>query len=617
MGILQVFDKKHRINLCEIFDRKKHLMFRIKTMENYRTVYCGKVNQSNLDKEIFLSGWIKKRRDLGRLIFIDLRDRTGIMQIILDPEIYPEATQIVNQLKPESTITVQGKVIKRKDINKNIPTGEFELQVSKIKIHSISKPLPFQIEEDVHADEALRLKYRYLDMRRNKMHNFVKIRHQVTLLVRNLLSELGFYEIETPILSKSTPEGARDFIVPSRIQPGKFYALPQSPQIYKQLLMSAGMERYFQFARCFRDEDLRSNRQLEFTHIDLELSFVSEKDIQNICEKIIQKIWKEALNIEISLPIQRMSFDSAFESYGSDKPDLRFDMKIHNLSELFKKTEIKFLKNVINGSEKAGGILIKNKKFSRSEIDKWTKKAKDQDANGLLVFKFKEDGSIDSPIAKFLHNNFLNELKDLFGELTTNDTLFIVAGNYNQTWEILGNLRLKLAKELKLTDKNKFEFVWITDWPLLEWSEEDNRFYAKHHPFTQPQPNWKNMDPKKIKARAYDIVCNGEELGGGSIRIHNPKQQFEIFELLGISKKEAEEKFGFLMEAQQYGFPPHGGLAFGFDRLLMQITKTDSINDVIAFPKTTSGKCLMMNSPSRIESKQLKELHLQINNNDK
>ncbi len=579
-------------------------------LKETQTVYCGQVDENHLNKEIYLSGWVNRRRDLGQLIFIDLRDRTGIAQIIFDPKDNSQATKIAHTLRPEFVISVKGKVVKRKDPNDKIKTGQFELQVQDIEILNKSETPPFPLDDETKVDEELRLKYRYLDLRRSKMQKLMKLRNNTIFAIRQYLNNRDFYEIETPILAKSTPEGARDFLVPSRITPGTFYALPQSPQTYKQLLMCAGIDKYFQIARCFRDEDFRSNRQPEFTQLDMEMSFVTERDIQTTCEGLIKDVWKTILNKEIKTPFARLTYDEAFSKYGSDKPELRFGMRINDLTKIFEKTDLKFLKTVIDNGGKIGAIKIDNKSFSRSEIDNWTKTAKDLGASGLVALKFKENNSVDSNIAKFLPEDFFEQLKKEIKNLTNKDIIFIVAGEYEKSWDVLGRLRIDLGKQLNLINEKEFNFAWITDFPLLEWSQEDKRFYAKHHPFTSPQEGWQDMAPKEIKARAYDLVCNGEELGGGSIRIHDPEIQLEMFKFLGIDKKEAEDKFGFLLEAQKFGFPPHGGIAFGIDRLIMILGKTNSIADVIAFPKTTKGKCLMMESPAQVDKKQLDDLKI-------
>ncbi|MCK4517341.1 aspartate--tRNA ligase [Candidatus Babeliales bacterium] len=616
-----------------------------------RTAFCGEISQSLVDKEIFLSGWVQGRRDLGGLIFIDLRDRTGIMQLVFNPEKNKELTEKAHTLRSEFVISVRGTVTQRSPeaINKKVATGEYELVVLDLSIVSTSPTPPFEINDDTNASEELRLKYRYLDLRRPKIHKYLKTRHEIIFAIRDYLNKQEFYEIETPILSKSTPEGARDFLVPSRLQPGSFYALPQSPQLYKQLLMSAGMEKYFQVARCFRDEDFRANRQPEFTQLDLEMSFVHEEDIQDVAEGIIAAVWKKVFGsnpsiqfsshqdaskitrderevngrssrvpgvasggagcIEGSFP--RMKYDEAFARFGTDKPDTRFGLEIQDLSELFKNTDIKFLKKVLDNSGKIGAISVSGKSFSRSELSSLEAQAKEHfGASGLLWVKFDEHGKPVSTVAKFLPEDFFVQARQLVPTLKPTDTLFFVADDYKKAWTALGRLRVELAKKLDLIDESKFNFLWVTDFPLLEWHEEDKRWYATHHPFTMPHADWEKREPGEIRSRAYDLVCNGEELGGGSIRVHDSSMQKKIFEFLGISNEEAEDKFGFFLEAQKYGFPPHGGIALGLDRLVMLIAKTDSIRDVIAFPKTGNGVCLMTQSPSGVDKKQLKELGL-------
>lgn len=577
-------------------------------------IYCGQVTKNLLNKEIFLQGWINKRRDHGNLIFIDLRDRTGIMQLVLNPQICPQAIETAKNIRNEFVISVTGTVINRAPnvINKNMPTGEFELQVTTLNILNTCKPLPFQLEDADKVDDETRLKYRYIDLRREKMHNLLKLRHQVIFTMRQYLNEQGFYEIETPVLSKSTPEGARDFLVPCRLQPGTFYALPQSPQIYKQLLMCGGMEKYFQVARCFRDEDLRANRQPEFTQLDLEMSFVKESDIQTICEGILNSIWKKIYNKELILPLKRYSFDEVFAKFGSDKPDMRFGLEIQDITKLFESIELKILKSVINSGGKVGALVVKNHNFSRSELDKWTQLAtsKQIGAKGLIYIKFKEDQTPESSISKFLPTNFFLEAKKILPDLTTADTIFIVADEFKDAWSVLGKLRLELGKELKLIDEKIFSLFWVTDFPLFEYDKTDKRWNSTHHPFTAPQEGWEKLEPGQVKARAYDIVCNGEEIGGGSIRIHDTKLQSKIFDMIGISKEKAQKKFGFLLEALEYGFPPHGGMALGIDRLIMLLGGTDSIRDVIAFPKTQSGICPMMQTPSTVDEEQLKEVFI-------
>lgn len=580
-------------------------------MENFkRTNFCEEINEKFINKDVCLAGWVNKRRDFGGLIFVDLRDRSGLMQLVFDPATNPQLSKQAHTLRSEFVIAVKGKVINRQGaINPKISTGKYELAVSDMQIFNESETLPFQLESDTPVSEELRLKYRYLDLRRKQMHDFLKIRHEVVHDIRNYFHKNGFYDIETPILSKSTPEGARDFLVPCRIQQGTFYALPQSPQLYKQLLIAGGIERYFQIAKCFRDEALRANRQPEFTQLDIEMSFVDEKDIQNICEGLLAELWKKYLNVEIKLPLQRYSYDEVFSKYGSDKPDTRFGLEIKDITSLFNGISLEPLAKIIAQNGKFGCLLVQNKKFSRSEIDGWVEHVtKELGGKGLITIRWKDNGSLDSSIAKSLPENFFEQAKSLIPGLTQQDTLFVIAGSYEHAWTILGQLRLALGKALNLINKEAHNMFWVTNFPMFEWSEDENRWVAKHHPFTSPQEDWENMDISQVKARAYDLVYNGEELGGGSIRIHNPEVQKKVFEKIGITPEQAKERFGFLLEAQTFGYPPDGGIAFGIDRMIMAFAKTDSMRDVIAFPKTNKGSCLMMETPSEVEKSQLDEL---------
>lgn len=579
-----------------------------------RDVFCGQINRTYLNKEVVLAGWVNRRRDLGGLIFVDIRDRSGLMQLVFDPELSPDVVAKAHDLRSEYVIAVKGTVIKRQGaINTKINTGEFELKVSDLQILNESQTLPFQLDSE--AAEELRLKYRYLDLRRPVMQNYLKIRHDTVYALRDYLNRNDFYEIETPILSKSTPEGARDFLVPCRIQPGTFYALPQSPQLYKQLLIVGGLERYFQIARCFRDEALRANRQPEFTQLDIEMSFVDEQDIKNMCEGLFKELWKKFFGIDLQLPFPVYSYDEVFSKYGSDKPDTRFSLEINELTEVFKTLEINQIKSVLNDGGKIGCLCVSGsgglgKKFSRSELDSYVELVtKELGGKALLWIRWKESGVIDSPLAKQLPENFFELVQKHIPGLTKADTLFLVAGSFEPAWTILGQLRLVLGKNLNLIN-NDYKLFWVVDFPMFEWSEEDNRWMAKHHPFTSPQQGWENMEIGKVKARAYDLVCNGEELGGGSIRIHDPKVQSKVFEMIGITPEQAKERFGFLLEAQTFGYPPDGGIAFGIDRLVMLFAGTDSMRDVIAFPKTNRGSCLMMETPSSVDQKQLDELHI-------
>jgi aspartyl-tRNA synthetase len=574
-----------------------------------RTVFCGMVNESLLDKEIVLAGWVNRRRDLGKLIFVDLRDRSGLIQLVFNPEVSTQAHDSASSLRAEYVISVRGIVARRAPgmSNADMTTGAYEVHINEIMILNRSKTLPFNLDDLANVDEELRFKYRYLDLRNPVHQSRFALRNRVTFLMREFLQAQGFYEIETPILTKNTPEGAREFIVPSRNHKAHFYALPQSPQLYKQLLMASGMERYFQIARCFRDEDLRADRQPEFTQLDIEMSFVKEGDIQDLIERLLQHVWKHIFNIDLAIPFPRMSYDEAFNLYGSDKPDLRFGLKIADCSSLFAETPVAFLRSVLDGNGKIGAFCIPNHVFSRSELDMWAGRAEKLGARGLLWIRFSEDGKVESPIAKFLTKSFFKLCQSLFPELVAKGTLFVVAGPYKPTWTCLGRLRLEVAQFLGMIPKDQYHFSWVVDFPLLEYNEETKSFDAVHHPFTSPQDGWERVAPEHIKARAYDVVLNGIELGGGSIRIHDAAIQDRIFDLIGLSKESAQVKFGFLLEAQEYGFPPHGGIALGLDRFIMLICGAQSIRDVIAFPKTTSGYDPLMNSPVRLPAEQLKD----------
>lgn len=574
-----------------------------------RTVSCGLVTEAFLGKTISLCGWVNRRRDHGGLIFIDLRDRSGLMQLVFNPDFSAQAHEQAHALRSEYVITVTGKVIERtpETVNKELATGKWELQVQSLGILNKAKTLPFTLEEAENVDEELRLKYRYLDLRRPEMRERFKLRHNVIFAMREFLSAQGFYEFETPILTKNTPEGAREFIVPSRIYPGHFYALPQSPQLYKQLLMAGGMERYFQIARCFRDEDSRTDRQPEFTQLDIEMSFINEKNIQDLIEGLIAHIWKKTYNIDLALPFPRMTFDDAFAAYGSDKPDLRFGLKINDITSVFAATELKFLRAVLDKGGKVGALHVENREFTRSELDGWVGKAQELGAQGLLWVRFKEDGVIESPVSKFLTSAFIDDVKALLPSFKPGSVLLILAGPHKQTWDILGRLRLIAGKEYDLIPKDQYHFSWVTDFPMFEYDEQTKQWTFVHHPFTSPQAGWENQDQHSIKARGYDVVLNGVELGGGSIRIHDAASQAKVFDMLGMSKEEASQRFGFLLEAQELGFPPHGGLAIGIDRLIMLMTKSNSIRDVIAFPKTQRFYDPLMQSPSLATDKQLKD----------
>ena len=577
-----------------------------------------KINNNNdftikdVGKEVLLHGWVMKKRDLGGVIFIDLRDRSGIIQLIVNPD--NKYYDIASNLKSEYVIEVNGIIRERTNKNSNLKTGDIEVEVSKLELLNPSEDLPFEISNNTTALEDTRLKYRYLDIRRDAIKDKLITRHKITMAVREYLDNNGFIEVETPILCRSTPEGARDYLVPSRVSKGKFYALPQSPQIYKQLLMVGGIEKYFQIAKCFRDEDLRADRQPEFTQIDMEMSFIDEFDIMNVAENMIAHIFKKIKNIDIKLPLLKMKYVDAIDYYGSDKPDLRFEMKINDITEIFKDTEFTLFKNSISNNEIINCIIAKNAqdKFSRKEIDKLTEFVKTYKANGLFYLKFENE--VSGSIAKNISEKEINNLKEKLN-IENGDIVFIIFGKKNIVKTSLGALRIKLAQTLNLIDENDYKLLWVVDFPSFEYSEEDKRYYACHHPFTAP----KDEDIDKLisdrgncYSKAYDIVINGYEAGGGSIRIHNADVQKKMFEALGFTYEEAYEKFGYLMDAFKYGTPPHGGIAFGLDRLTMLLTNTDNIRDVIAFPKTASASDLMCETPNTVDESQLRDLHIGI-----
>jgi aspartyl-tRNA synthetase len=581
-----------------------------------RTHTCGELRASDVGKIVTLNGWVDRRRDLGGLIFIDLRDRYGKTQVVFSPQHNDQAYQIAKELKSEFVISVTGKVERRPKgaENPSLPTGEIDVLADEVQILSKSETPPFLIEDDINVSEELRLKYRYLDLRRPIMQSNLITRHRMAQVVRRYFDENGFIEIETSFLVKSTPEGARDFLVPSRLHPGKFYALPQSPQLYKQILMVAGFDRYFQIVRCFRDEDLRADRQPEFTQIDVEMSFVTEEDVFNIVEGLIFRLMKEIKGIEIQLPFPRIPYVEAIEKYGTDKPDLRFDLEIVNATDIFKTTEFKVFREAIeNGGVICGLNLPGCANFSRKQIDELTNFVKDLGAGGLVHFKV-ENGEVESPVAKYFTKISLQKLKERMSS-RDGDLMILISDQPQKVYSILGSLRLEMGRRLNLIDEEQFRFAWIVDFPLLEWDEEENRWVSVHHPFTSPKLEDLHLldsDPGKVRARAYDLVLNGNEIAGGSIRIHDAELQRKIFKLLGISDEEARKKFGFLLEAFKYGAPPHGGIAFGFDRLVMLFTGMKSIRDVIAFPKTSSALSLMDEAPSEVDPKQLDELHIQV-----
>jgi len=581
-----------------------------------RTHHCGELRAKHIEQTVTINGWVHRRRDHGGVIFVDVRDRSGIVQVVFNPDHASQETmELAHRLRAEFVIGVTGVIISRgvTAVNNNLPTGEIEMPAAQLEILSTSKPLPFQLDDADMVDEEHRLQYRYLDLRREKMHTYIKLRHDIIASLRKAFYDQKFYEIETPMLSKSTPEGARDFLVPSRMQAGSFYALPQSPQVYKQLLMASGMEKYFQIARCFRDEDLRANRQPEFTQLDVEMSFVDEDVVFSEIEKIMSRVLSEVMGITINLPLPRYTFASVFDHYGSDKPDMRFDLLIHELTPLFKDTNLSFLNAIISGGGSVGALCVKDKLFSRKELESWVNiTTKELGAKGLLYVRFNEDGSPDSPVAKFLPTDFLQKVAEIIPGITKADTLFLVADTYKKAWTTLGKLRVRLGQELELIDSTLFSLFWVTNFPLFEYDEEDGRYYSTHHPFTSPEEGWEGKEPSELTARAYDLILNGEELGGGSIRIHDSKTQAKVFELLGLDSETTQQKFGFLLEAQELGFPPHGGIALGLDRLVALLVNAPSIRDVIAFPKTQSGMCPLMQTPCEVDPEQLKDVHIQL-----
>jgi aspartyl-tRNA synthetase len=584
---------------------------------NTRTHTCGELREKNVGEKVILNGWVDRRRDLGGLIFIWLRDRYGIIQVVFEPDTSKNAYELAKKLRSEFVISVEGKVRKRPEdaVNIGMETGRVDVLADKLLVLNEAETPPFAIKNETDAFEDLRLKYRYLDLRRPALQKVLLLRHKMYQMVRKYFDENNFVEVETPVLMKSTPEGARDYLVPSRVHKGKFYALPQSPQQYKQLLMVSGFDRYFQIVKCFRDEDLRADRQPEFTQIDVEMSFITQEQIFNVVEGLMKLLFKEVWNIDLSIPIKRLSYEKAITKYGSDKPDLRFEMEIHNLNEVFGNSEFKVFREVLDSKGIVTGLVAPGcASFSRNQIDGLTNFVKSLGAKGLVWFKVQEAG-IDSPTAKFLNEEEKRNLLSAL-EAKPNDLILILAGERKSTLNQMGMLRLEMAKRLELIKtETPPSLIWITDFPLFEYDEETKRFYAMHHPFTSPRLEEVDLlekDPGNIKAQAYDLVLNGNEIAGGSIRIHNSELQSRMFKALGISEEEAQQKFGFLMNAFKYGAPPHGGIAFGFDRMVMLFAGVDSIRDTIAFPKTASAMSLMDECPSPVSEEQLKELHIRL-----
>jgi len=581
-----------------------------------RTHTCGELRPQDIGKTVTLTGWVDTRRDLGGVIFIDLRDRYGITQVVFNPQKSPLAHELAKDLRSEYVISVTGVSERRPEgtVNPNLATGEVDVMASELTILNKAETPPFPINDNVEANEDIRLKYRYLDLRRPTLQRNLIVRHKLYQLVHKHFDERGFIEIETPILMKSTPEGARDYLVPSRVQRGKFYALPQSPQTYKQILMVAGFDRYVQIVKCFRDEDLRADRQPEFTQIDVEMSFAEEEDVREVTEGLMKQIFKELKGIDIKLPLPRLTYKEAMETYGTDKPDTRFELKLKDVSKLVGDSGFKVFGDVVKkGGVVAGFVVPGGASFTRNQMDNLVDYTKSLGAGGLVYFKWTENG-IETAVEKFLGKDLVQQVSQEMGA-TKGDLVLLVSDTWTKAYTILGALRLEMGRRLNLVDESKIHLLWITDFPMFEYSEEDKRFVAVHHPFTAPNPEDMGLldtGPGKARARAYDLVLNGNEIAGGSIRIHDSALQQRVFKLLGIGEAEAKKKFGFLLTAFRYGAPPHGGIAFGYDRIVMLLTGMKSIRDVIAFPKTASAVSLMDDAPSEVDEKQLKELHIRV-----
>lgn len=586
-------------------------------MMTKRTAYCGDITESYIGEKITIKGWVQKRRDLGGLIFIDLRDREGIVQVVFNPDLSGEALALAEKIRNEYVLSVTGTVVARGEgtVNPNLKTGKVEIHVEEVQIINEAKTPPFMIDDQMEVSDDVRLKYRYVDLRRPAMMETLRMRHNVTTSFRNFLNENGFLDVETPILTKSTPEGARDYLVPSRVHQGEFYALPQSPQIFKQLLMVSGFDRYYQIARCFRDEDLRADRQPEFTQIDMEMSFMDTEQIISLVEDMMKKLMTDVKDLNVQLPFQRMTYDDAMSRYGSDKPDTRFGLELIDVSEIVKESGFKVFAGAVASGGQVKLINVKGgaSRYSRKDIDGLTEFVARFGAKGLAWLKVEEEG-LKGPISKFVTEEDASQIS-ASANAESGDLLLFVADKKSVVADALGALRLKLGKELKLIDETKFNFLWVTDWPLLEFDEGENRYYAAHHPFTMPvreDLERFETDPSSVRAEAYDLVLNGYELGGGSLRIYERDIQEKMFKVLGFSKEEAEKQFGFLLEAFEYGTPPHGGIALGLDRLVMLLAGRTNLRDTIAFPKTASASCVLTDAPGEVSEAQLKELSLSL-----
>lgn len=582
-----------------------------------RTHTCGELTEQQIGETVVLQGWVKKRRDLGQVIFIDLRDRSGHVQIVCNGEHYPEALAAAENVRSEYVLEVEGKVVTRDESNVNpkISTGNIEVMIENIHVLNAAKGLPFTIEDDMELNEDVRLKYRYLDLRRPKMQDTMKLRYRTTKMIRDFLDEESFMEIETPMLTKSTPEGARDYLVPSRVHHGDFYALPQSPQLFKQLLMVAGFERYFQIVRCFRDEDLRADRQPEFTQVDIEASFMSKEKVLSMMETLMIRLVKELRGVEVDGPFKRLTYEEAMNRYGSDKPDTRYGMELVDISEMVKESDFKVFSSAVHGGGAVKGICVRGiaDDYSRKDLDNLSTFAQIYGAKGLAWLKVTST-DVKGPIAKFFDEEAQQELIQTFGA-EEGDVLFFAADKLKVTWDVLGALRTKFAKELELVQPNTFDFLWITEFPLLSYDEDAKRYTAEHHPFTRPLAEDEDLletNPEKVRAEAYDLVLNGYELGGGSQRIFERSLQEKMFTALGFTDEEAKKQFGFLLDAFEYGTPPHGGIALGLDRLVMILADRTNLRDTIAFPKTASASCLLTDAPSSVEQHKLDELHLTV-----